>query len=302
MSIRTEGKPADRSGSRILPIILFCLAVILLITSVVGYLLRNTESSKENLDKMRTYAVLHTSSEGLVDSIAQQARADKLKELRADKNFRKRGLDEVNAICDAAMQEAREEAEKLYSNPVITDEAALENAIDSFQSILATSGNLREKEQDVYGRLYVDLVDNISDWTAIAGSEKDDDAVFSALCDTASGLTDAGNDHLKEGFIRLARDMAAKQQEKADAEQQEQLISMMTGAVSDWSEYIGLDNDLLWDKLAEVLPELSENERFKDALLESAAVYISAAEAGEAVPEAQRPKEHLPVRHRQSPL
>ena len=286
MSIRTEGKPADRSGNRILPIILLCLAVILLITSVAGYLLRNTESSKENLDKMRTYAVLHTSSEGLVDSIAQQARADKLKELRADKNFRKRGLDEVNSICDAAMQEAREEAEKLYSNPVITDEAALENAIDSFQSILATSGNLREKEQDVYGRLYLDLVENISDWTAIAGTEKDDDAVFSALCNTASGLTEADNAHLKEGFIRLARDMAAKQQEKADAEQQEQLISMMTGAISDWSEYIGADKDELWTKLTEEIPELADNARFKDALLETAAVYIDAAETGEAVPEA----------------
>ena len=33
MSIRTEGKPADRSGSRILPIILLCLAVILLISA-----------------------------------------------------------------------------------------------------------------------------------------------------------------------------------------------------------------------------------------------------------------------------
>ena len=127
MSIRTERKPEARSGSKIFPIILLCLAAILLITSVIGYLLRNSESSKANLDKMRTYAVLHTSSEGLVDSIAQQARADKLKELRADKNFRKRGLDEVNSICDAAMQEAREEAEKLYSNPVITDEAADDN-------------------------------------------------------------------------------------------------------------------------------------------------------------------------------
>ena len=286
MSIRAEGKPADRSRSRILPTILLCLAAVLLITSVVGYLVRNTESSKASLDQMRNYAVLHTSSEGLIDSIAQQARADKLKELRADKNFRKRGLDEVNSICDAAMQEAREEAEKLYSNPVITDEAAFESAIDSFQSILAASGNLREKEQAVYGRLYLELVENISDWTAIAGSEKEDDAVFSALSNTSSGLTDPVNTHLKEGFVRLARDMAAKQQEKADAEQQEQLTSMMTGSISDWSEYIGLEKEELWTTLTEVLPELSGNERFKDALLSTAAVYITAAETGESVPEA----------------
>ena len=287
MSTRIEDKAAKNPRRKIAPIVLLSLAVILLITSVIGYLLRGTESSKANLDKMRTYAVLHTSSEGLVDSIAQQARADKLKELRADKDFRKRGLDEVNSICDAAMQEAREAAEKLYSNPVISDEAALESTIDNFQGLLATSGTLREKEQSSYAQLYLDLVDNISDWTAIAGSDQDDAAVFTALSSVASGLTNAENAHMKDSFVKLARDMAAKQQEKADAEQQEQLISMMTGAVSDWSEYIGLSKDLLWDKLAEVLPELSENERFKDALLESAAVYISAAESGESVPEAQ---------------
>ena len=287
MSTRIEDKAAKNPRRKIAPIVLLSLAVILLITSVIGYLLRGTESSKANLDKMRTYAVLHTSSEGLVDSIAQQARADKLKELRADKDFRKRGLDEVNSICDAAMQEAREAAEKLYSNPVISDEAALESTIDNFQGLLATSGTLREKEQSSYAQLYLDLVDNISDWTAIAGSDQDDAAVFTALSSVASDLTGPENAHMKDSFVKLARDMAAKQQEKADAEQQEQLISMMTGAVSDWSEYIGLENDLLWDKLAEVLPELSENERFKDALLESAAVYISAAESGESVPEAQ---------------
>ena len=287
MSTRIEDKAAKNPRRKIAPIVLLSLAVILLITSVIGYLLRGTESSKANLDKMRTYAVLHTSSEGLVDSIAQQARADKLKELRADKDFRKRGLDEVNSICDAAMQEAREAAEKLYSNPVISDEAALESTIDNFQGLLATSGTLREKEQSSYAQLYLDLVDNISDWTAIAGSDQDDAAVFTALSSVASDLTGPENAHMKDSFVKLARDMAAKQQEKADAEQQEQLISMKTGAVSDWSEYIGLDNDLLWDKLAEVLPELSENERFKDALLESAAVNISAAESGESVPEAQ---------------
>ena len=287
MSTRIEDKAAKNPRRKIAPLVLLSLAVILLITSVIGYLLRGTESSKANLDKMRTYAVLHTSSEGLVDSIAQQARADKLKELRADKEFRKRGLDEVNSICDAAMQEAREAAEKLYSNPVISDEAALESTIDNFQGLLATSGTLREKEQSSYAQLYLDLVDNISDWTAIAGSDQDDAAVFTALSSVASDLTGPENAHMKDSFVKLARDMAAKQQEKADAEQQEQLISMMTGAVSDWSEYIGLENDLLWDKLAEVLPELSENERFKDALLESAAVNISAAESGESVPEAQ---------------
>ena len=89
---------------------LFALAALLLIGSICGYVLRGAASSQANLESMRTSTVLHAASEGLVENIAQQARADKLKELRSDKDFRKRGLDEVNAICDAARDEARAEA------------------------------------------------------------------------------------------------------------------------------------------------------------------------------------------------
>ena len=58
MSTRIEDKAAKNPRRKIAPIVLLSLAVILLITSVIGYLLRGTESSKANLDKMRTYAVL----------------------------------------------------------------------------------------------------------------------------------------------------------------------------------------------------------------------------------------------------
>lgn len=287
MSERVVEKHAVKRGKRfITSIVLFVLAGVMLVCSISGYVLRGSASTRANLDRMRTSAVLHAATEGLVDSIAQTARSEKLKELRADKNFRKRGLDEVNSICDAAMEEARAEAEKLYSNPVVEDTAALESAIENMEAVLSNSGRLEEQEHAVYGQIYLDLVDNISDWTAIAGPEADDDSVVEALSKVAPAIQDADKAHLKPGFVKLAREQAERQQAAQDAELQGQLASMMTGAIADWSEYVGLQGDALWQKLTAEVPELAGNERFKDALLEVAAEHIAAAENGETVPEA----------------
>lgn len=286
MSERVAGKTAKKRGSRfVASIVLFVLAGILLVASIAGYVLRGSASTRANLDRMRTSAVLHSATEGLVDSIAQQARSEKLKELRADKNFRKRGLDEVNGICDAAMEEARAEAEKLYSNPVVQDEAALESAIENMEAVLSTSGRLEDAEKAVYGDIYLELVDNISAWTDIAGPDMDDEAILAALGKTAPDLLKDDAAHLRPGFVKLARDMAAGQQAELDAELETQSVALMTGAIADWSEYAGLEGDALWARLTEEAPELAESERFKDALLAAAATHIAAAESGEAVPE-----------------
>ena len=282
MSEKTRGKPSLRS--RIVPIVLFILAAALIAASIGGYALQGTEESIASLDRMRTGAVLHAASEGLINSIAQQARADKLAELRKDKDFRKRGLDEVNAICDGAMNEARAEAEKLYANPVVQDEAALENAIIVFEKALAESKTLSAAERAVYSDIYVQLADNISDWKAVAGDGLDDEAVISALGKTAPDLLKDSNAHLRDGFVRMARDMAVKQQAKEDAELQTQLLTVLATAIPDWTEYAGLDNAALWDKLTQELPELQNGEKFKDALLKDAADRIAAAEKGETLP------------------
>lgn len=286
MSEQVVEKTAKKRGSRfITSIVLFVLAGVMLIASISGYILRGSASTRANLDRMRTSAVLHAATEGLVDSIAQTARSEKLKELRADKNFRKRGLDEVNGICDAAMEEARAEAEKLYSNPVVEDEAALESAIEAMESVLATSGQLENREKAAYAEIYVQLVDNISNWREAAAEGMDDAAIVEALAKVAPALKAEGNAHLQPGFVRLAKDMAAAQLAREEAEQQGQLASMMTGAIADWTGYSGLQGDALWEKLAAEVPELNGNERFKDALLEVAAKHIAAAENGETVPE-----------------
>ena len=281
MSEKTREKPGVRS--RIVPIVLFILAGALLIASVAGYIIQGTKESVASLDQMRTSAVLHAASEGLINSIAQQARADKLAELRKDKDFRKRGLDEVNAICDGAMNEARAEAEKLYANPVAQDRAALEAAITAFETALAESGALSQAERAAYADIYVQLADNTSDWKAVAAENISDEDVTAALGKIAPDLLKAENAHLKAGFVRLARDMAVKQQAREDAEMQNQLLTVLA-AVPDWNEYAGLDRDALWAKLTADLPELAAGEPFRDALLSDAAARVAAAEKGETLP------------------
>ena len=281
MSGKAKEKPTVQS--RIVPVVLFILAAALIAASIGGYALQNAGDIKITLDNMRMGAVLHTASEGLVNSIAQQARADKLAELRKDKNFRKRGLDEVNAICDGAMEEARAAAEALYANPVVQDQAALESAIETFEAALAEASILSAQEKGVFSDLYVQLVDNISNWTEIAGDGKLDSEILSSLAAVAPGVNDATNSHLQASFARLARDMATKQQAKEDGELQNQLITLMVGNVADWTEYSGLDQAALWDQLTADVPALADNERFKDALLTAAQEYVAAAEKGEAI-------------------
>ncbi len=272
------------SGRRRAAIVLLVLAALLLICAICGYVLRGASSSKANLDAMRTSAVLHAASEGLVENIAQQARADKLQELRSAKDFRKRGLDEVNAICDAARDEARAEAEKKYSNPVVRDKAALENAIGTFEQVLATSGTLNGQERSAYAALYVSLFENVSDWTDLVG-KGDDDAVFRALCEIEPDLALAQNAHLADGFVRMARDLAETEQARENAEFQKRLIAQMKGDIADWSAFAGLEGDELWSALMEEAPSLENSEAFKGALLDAAKSFSAAAAAGEALPE-----------------
>ena len=283
MSERANKKTG--ASRRILAIALLTLAALLLIASVSGYILRGTEASAANLARMRTSAVLHASTEGLIENIAQQARAQRLSELRADKDFRRRGLDEVNAICDEARDEARAEAEKKYANPVVEDEAALESAIGTFETALAASGTMDQSERAQYGELYVSVVEGVSDWTDLAGEGVSDDQVFQALCEIEPKLDDEGNAHLRDSFIRLARDMAQAENKKETAELVSQLISQMKADVSDWAALDGLSDDELWLSLTEEVPELKDNEAYRAELLAAAKGFASTVANGESLPE-----------------
>ena len=279
-------KVKEKSGirSRIVPLILLVMAGVLLVLSVVGFVLQGTQETTQSLGQMQTSAVLHAASEGLINNIAQQARADKLAELRKDKNFRKRGLDEVNSICDAAMEEARAEAEKLYANPVVQDQAALDSAIQTFEKALSESSSLSVTERAAYAEIYVQLVDSISDWKAIAGESVADADVLASLQSTAPDLAKEANAHLGSALVRMARDQAAAQQAAEEAELKNQLINLLASDVPSWTEYIGLEEDALWEKLLQEVPGLEKGEAFRGDLLKKAAEHIAAAEKGETLP------------------
>ena len=277
---KKQGK-SRRTGA----IVLFILFAVLLIAAIVGYVLRNTSAQKANLDKMRMSAVLHAASEGLVEKIAQDARADKLTELRKDKNFRKRGLDEVNEICDAAMEEARAEAEKKYSNPVVSDEEALNSAITAFETVISTSGKLQDQEKENYAELYEKLVSSVSDWTDLVGDSADDSQLTQTIGELVPALTESSNEHLLTSFVQMAKDMAQKELEKEEAETAQQLVAQMEGDIADWSEYSGLNDQELLERLTQDLPEVFENEQYHEMLLEAAKSNIEAAVSGEPVQE-----------------
>ena len=82
------------NGRKITSIVLFVLAGMLLLTAAGGFFLRGTEGTRNALSAMRTQAVLHSASDGLLDAIASKARSDKLKELRARSDFRSLGLED----------------------------------------------------------------------------------------------------------------------------------------------------------------------------------------------------------------
>ena len=283
----TEKQPArrEKASNRIASIVLFVLAGLLVAAAIVGFILRGTEQSQSNLMAMRTRAVLHSASEGLVDKIAQEARADKLTELRKDKNFRKRGLNEVNEICDAAMEEARAEAEQKYSNPVVRDEEALRRAIDGLEDVLAVTDAKTDVEKTAYSDLYIQLMESVVSWRDIAPEGADDAAITAELVRLVPDMDKADNQHFQTGFVDMARAMAAKEQAQEDEKTANHAVSLVTGTISDWTVYDGLDDGAIWTKLQEDIPEISKYEAFRERLTDAAKQCAAAAANGEALPE-----------------
>jgi hypothetical protein len=165
-------------GKRIFSILLFVVSFALIITSVAGYAFRGMNSVSLNLNEMRTNAVLHAASGGLIDSIASEANAAKLKELRGLPNFRQMGMDEVKAICAEAETAARAEAEALYSNTGSADTVALEGKIVSLEETLNVYSAAESVEMEKYAVIYTDMYDSVADWTDYVAGLEDDDMLF----------------------------------------------------------------------------------------------------------------------------
>lgn len=282
--LQRNKRPISRT-KKVISAVLIALSVILILTSVFGFIVRGTASTAANLNAMRTSAVLHAASGGLVDNIASQANAAKLKELRARQDFRKMGMDEVKAICLEAENQARAEAEALYSGAESADTSGLVLKIDGMEEALTSFNALEAREKQTYADLYTDLYEKIADWTELTAAAQDDDALFAAMAERVPALKDAQNAHLKASFVRMARDMAAARQKASDAEQYNLLLSGLCAVVTDWTAFADreADADALWAGLTEAMPDLTQGERFRDELLTQARTRIDAAVKGEPI-------------------
>ena len=72
----------NQLSRRLLSGVLFVLVAALLLSSLLGYVVRGMESTQTILDTMRTDAVLSTATSGLIDSIAASRRLAYSQELR----------------------------------------------------------------------------------------------------------------------------------------------------------------------------------------------------------------------------
>ena len=280
-------KKKTGATKRIISIVLFALSAVLIITSIAGFVIRGMDSTAAKLNEMRTSAVVHVASGGLVDGIAAQANAEKLKELRALPNFRSMGMDEVKALCAEAEAAARAEAETLYSDVSGVDADALIGKIDALEVALDAFNEADSHQDAAYGELYTSVYESVADWTDFV-ADNDDEALFAAMTELVPSLGEAENAIYRESFVRMARDLAAVELEKENAELYEQLFSAVTAAVADWSSLAEIaDDEALWAKLVELTPELNGQGAVREQLLTDAKAQIAAAASGEVTSEAE---------------
>lgn len=281
MQTATKNKKKTSATKRIISVILFALAAILVVTSVIGFILRGTGSMQNKLSSMRTSAVLHAASGSIVDNIAAEASAAKLQELRRKPDFRSLGMDAVKNQCIEAEAAARAEAEALYSNTTNADTSALVDQIGSLEQSLVKYSALQAEEKQVYNRLYTDLYQAVPSWTEFTAN-RDDAALLSAIAEKIPDIQLPENAYLQPAMLQMAKDFSSLQQEREDEEQYGQLYSGLCGLVTDWTELgAAATDDELWIQLNTLMPDLSAGERFKDRLLTDIHTQITAAANGE---------------------
>ena len=187
---------------KIISAVLFVLCAALLAASISGYIIRGTESTSENLNEMRTYAVLNVASNGLIEKIVSTATADKLKEIRKDPDFRSWGQAEVQRRTEEAGEIARAEAQEKYGNIYGADTAALDVKVRALELALTEHNAAEDSAKAEYAVVYNSLIDGVSSWTELVG-ENTDDEIWAELC----GEFEL-NAAYKDSFVKLAHDMA----------------------------------------------------------------------------------------------
>lgn len=271
-----------KKSHKVTSALLFALSAILVAASIAGYAARTNGGTRENLNEMRTYAVMHAATSGVVESLVTDVGAAKLKELRARKDFRQLGGDEVNRIYEEAKVQTRAESEGKYAAALDTvDTEGLIAPINAFCAAQNVYAEARETERAAYAALYTELVKAVGDWAELTEG-LNDDQLLAALQAKIPALTKPENAHLGAGFVRMARAMADAANMKKRAELQTQLTSAMISSVSNWEELYDAagDDEALWAALTARLSELKENETFKAELLTEARACIQQAKDG----------------------
>ncbi len=265
---------------------LIVLSAILFITSAVGFAFRHTDATETRLGEMRTNAVLHAASGGIVDSIAADANAAKLKELRALKTFRQMGMNEVKALCLEAESAARAEAEKLYGGVVNADVSELVTDIEAMSAALKAYQARDDIERQTYEDIYNELILSVPDWTDFVG-DLDDESLIQQILALVPSIGIDENAHLAGAMARAARAMSMAEEKKDDEQTYALLMSGLNAAVADWTqlEDCTTDDEALWTRLSDVYPTLADSERFRDAILKDARERVESALKGETAEE-----------------
>ena len=308
-------KPDMKPGARAVSFTLFALCALLLITSVTGYVLRGTGKADACLDRMGTSAVLNAASGGLVDTIAADAKADKLKELRKQSDFRQMGTGKVTRLCEEAEAEARKEAEAKYGNTENVDTTRVESLTADLKAALHVYNLALEKEQNAYADLYEKLISSVSDWNAFiavgiapeaeapeaeaedAAQEPipfdGDGAIWDAMCEKVPELNQ--KQWLKDSFVKLAKDMAAEQTKQLEAQtnvsetaaeeetvEEEQTVDMSYFVASSdmdvLEDKVDEAYDQLWAELVNITPDLKTlNKKNRDSIRETIQDVVAAS-------------------------
>ena len=247
---------------RILSIVLFTVAAVLLIVSVGGYIIQGTAGTKAQLNTMRTRAVLHAASGGLVDQIAEAANASALKEIRKDPNFRSMGTNEIQRRKDEVVAKARAEAEALYAVPENVDNDTIEQKISVLEEALLERDEIMSREKEAYASVFTSVTERVSGWVAITEG-KTPDEIWNAI--TAACPELGSHAELKEGMISMAGQMAQKEAEDAAKEEAETGTDDASAEISEDSMSSAAEVDYTWFVASGALNTASEKAEEKYA-------------------------------------
>ncbi len=259
---------------RILSVVLIAAAAVLLGLAVTGYTIQGSGSTATRLNDMRTSAVLHAASGGLVDKIASEANTAALKEIRKDPNFRSLGTAEIQRRCAEVEAAARAEAEALYANTEGADTVSLEEKIVTLENALVARDEIDDREKAEYAAIWSEVTGGISNWREIT-EEKTPDEIWSSM--TAASADLEKHPEWKDGFREMALQLALKEAETAAAEESAESASeevsdtdaMAAEPETDYQWFIGSADlrqatdvaeekfSTLWDELTDVIPDLA---------------------------------------------